>query len=106
MSSAWRKLWFEVKGHRLTYFQREEDSATLFNRSVSKRGQIKLEEVLHVKRSQAADAEANEIEIVDTQVRSARQVSSLSAPVLCPKTAAQTAEPSSPGAAHLPTALW
>ena len=44
VSAAWRRLWFEVKGYRLTYFQRE-DEFTLFNRSVAKRGQIRLEEV-------------------------------------------------------------
>lgn len=67
VSAAWRRLWFEVKGYRLTYFQRE-DEFTLFNRSVAKRGQIRLEEV-DVRRSQAADAESHEIEITDNQVR-------------------------------------
>ena len=71
VSAAWRRLWFEVKGSRLTFFQREDgDATTLFNRSVSKRGQIKLGEVYDVRRSQAADAEANEIEIIDIQVSS------------------------------------
>ena len=69
VSMVWRKLWFEVKGTRLTYFQREDDAASLFNRSVSKRGQIKLEEVDDVRRSQASDAETAEIEIIDNQVR-------------------------------------
>jgi hypothetical protein len=67
VSTAWRRLWFEVKGFRLTYFQRE-DETSLFNRSVAKRGQIKLEELLDVRRSQAADAEPNELEIQDAQV--------------------------------------
>ena len=68
ISMVWRKLWFEVKGTRLTYFQRD-DTSSLFNRSVSKRGQIKLEEVDDVRRSQASDAESTEIEIIDNQVR-------------------------------------
>ena len=67
VSTAWRRLWFEVKGFRLTYFQRE-DETSLFKRSVAKRGQIKLEELLDVRRSQAADAEPNELEIQDAQV--------------------------------------
>ena len=27
VSSVWRKLWFEVKGTRLTYFQRDDTSS-------------------------------------------------------------------------------
>jgi hypothetical protein len=72
VSMVWRKLWFEVKGTRLTYFQRDGESSSLFNRSVSKRGQIKLEEVDDVRRSQASDAESTEIEILDSHVRTHR----------------------------------
>jgi hypothetical protein len=63
----WRKLWFEVKGTRFTFFQRDDENCD-FNRSVSKRGQIKMEEVLEVRQSTAKDAIENEIEIVCAQV--------------------------------------
>ena len=68
VSSVWRKLWFEVKGTRLTYFQRD-DTSSLFNRSVAKRGQIRLDEIQEVRRSQASDAEDTEIEVSDASVR-------------------------------------
>ena len=111
VSTAWRRLWFEVKGFRLTYFQRE-DETTLFNRSVAKRGQIKLEELVDVRRSQEADANPNELEIVDKQVSVAallyRAVLWVASRQPRPRRLSRppAAEPPAPRyAAHLPPAL-
>ena len=68
VSMMWRKLWFEVKGTRLTFFQRDDESISDFNRSVLKRGQIKMEEVREVRCSTADDAIDSEVEIVCAQV--------------------------------------
>ena len=68
VSMMWRKLWFEVKGTRLTFFQRDDESISDFNRSVSKRGQIKMEAVREVRCSTADDAIGSEVEIVCAQV--------------------------------------
>lgn len=110
VSAAWRRLWFEVKGFRLTYFQRE-DETTLFNRSVAKRGQIKLEELLDVRHSQEADAEPNELEIVDKQVSVAlshRAAAWMASRQPRPRRPSRppAAEPSAPRCtAHLPPTL-
>ena len=65
---VWRKLWFEVRGTRLTFFQRDDETGD-FNRSVSKRGQIKMEQVQAVRRSQHSEPGNFEIEIVCSPVR-------------------------------------
>ena len=56
-----------MKGTRFTFFQRDDQHID-FNRSVSKRGQIKMEEVSEVRKSTAPDAMENEIEVVCAQV--------------------------------------
>jgi hypothetical protein len=66
VSMMWRRLWFEVKGTRLTFFQRDDESSE-FNRSVSKRGQLKMEDVGEVRCSKADDSLENEIEIISGQ---------------------------------------